>query len=103
MFGMIGRITAIPGRRDDLLAILAPREGSLPGCLSYIVARDTRDSDVIYVTEAWETREAHDASLKLPEVREAIAEGRPLIASFEVIAETDPVDGIGLGLDYDNP
>jgi len=103
MFGLIGRITAMPGARDALIAIVAPSEGSMPGCLSYIVARDLRDADVLYVTEAWETREAHAGSLLLPEVRAAIAKGRPLIARFELIAETEPVGGVGLGSDFDNP
>lgn len=103
MFGLIGRITAVSGKRDDLIAILAPNEGSLPGCLSYIVARDPRNADVVYVTEAWESREAHAASLMLAEVRDAIARGRPLIAAFETIAETEPVGGVGLGSEFDNP
>ncbi len=103
MFGLIGRITATSGKRDELIAILAPDEGSLPGCLSYIVALDPKDADVLYVTEAWESREAHVASLMLPEVRAAIARGRLLIARFETIAETEPVGGVGLGSDWDNP
>jgi len=103
MFGMISRITAQPGKRDALAAILAPGEGSLPGLLSYIVARDPRDADALYVTEAWESREAHSGSLLLPEVQAAMARGRPLIAKFEVVAETEPVGGVGLGSSYDNP
>lgn len=103
MFGLIGRITAVAGKRDDLIAILAPDEGSLPGCLSYIVARDPKNADVLYVTEAWESREAHAASLMLAAVQSAIARGRPLIAAFETIAETEPVGGVGLGSDFDNP
>ncbi len=103
MFGMIGRITATPGNRDALVAILMPGEEGMPGCLSYIVARDPENPDAIYVTEAWETRGAHAASLQLPSVRAAIAQGRPLIAGFETIALTEPVGGIGLGSDFDNP
>lgn len=103
MFGLIGRITAVSGKRDDLVAILAPSDGSLPGCLSYIVARDPRNADIIYVTEAWESREAHAASLMLAAVQAAIAKGRPLIAAFETIAETEPVGGVGLGSEFDNP
>jgi quinol monooxygenase YgiN len=103
MFGSITRITATPGNRDELIAILAPGEGSMPGCLSYIVARDPKNADVIYVTEAWDTAGAHAASLQLPEVQAAIAKGRPLIANFELLAETEPVGGVGLGLDFDNP
>jgi quinol monooxygenase YgiN len=96
MFGLIGHIAAQPGRREELVAILAPAEGSMPGCLSYIVAHDPANPDAIYVTEAWESREAHAASLQLPGVQAAIARGRPLIAKFDRIAETEPVGGIGL-------
>ena len=103
MFGLIGRITATPGDRDALVAILAPGDGSMPGCLSYIVAHDPKHPDAIYVTEAWESRDAHAASLKLPSVQAAIAKCRPLIAGFETIAETEPVGGIGLGTEFDNP
>ena len=103
MFGLIGRITATPGARDALVAILAPGDGSMPGCLSYIAARDPKHLDAIYVTEAWESRDAHAASLKLPSVQAAIAKGRPLIAGFETIAETEPVGGIGLSTEFDNP
>jgi len=103
MFGTIARIKAQPGRRKDLVAILAPGEGTLPGCLSYIVANDPGDPDALYVTEAWDSREAHAASLMLTSVRAAIEKGRPLIVAFEKIAETEPVGGIGLGSSYDNP
>ncbi|MDB5538530.1 MAG: Antibiotic biosynthesis monooxygenase [Devosia sp.] len=68
----------------------------MPGCRSYVVARDPANADAVYVTEVWETSEAHRASLTLPAVKEAIAQGRPLIAGFEKIAETEPVGGIGL-------
>jgi quinol monooxygenase YgiN len=95
MFGMIARITALPGRREALIAILT-RNGSMPGCLSYIVARDAAEPDDVLVTEVWDSRKSHDASLEMPEVKAAIAEGRPLIAAFATVAVTEPVGGIGL-------
>jgi quinol monooxygenase YgiN len=50
----------------------------------------------VLVTEVWDSRKSHDASLEMPEVKAAIAEGRPLIADFATIAVTEPVGGIGL-------
>ncbi|RDE06084.1 antibiotic biosynthesis monooxygenase [Sphingomonas aracearum] len=91
---MVGRIRALPGRRAALIAILAEGTGAMPGCLSYVVAEDLADPDAILVTEIWRTREAHAASLQLPAVRDAIVRGRPLIASFEPLAETRPVAGV---------
>jgi quinol monooxygenase YgiN len=51
----------------------------MPGCLSYIVANDPVDPNLIWITEAWESKEAHAASLSLPSVKDAITKGRPLI------------------------
>jgi quinol monooxygenase YgiN len=96
MYGLIGRILAQPGKRAELAAILVPGEGGMPGCLSYVVAEDPELPDALWVTEVWESRDAHGASLQLPEVQGAIAKGRPLIAGFDSRAETNVLGGIGL-------
>ena len=95
MFGLIGKIRAKPGTRDELASILANGVAGMPGCLSYIVAHDPQDADAIWVSEVWETRDLHQASLRLPKVQNAIAKGRPLIAGFEERIETAPVGGHG--------
>ena len=94
MFGTIGRIKAIAGKRDVLAGILASGSGEMPGCISYVVAEDLADADALWVTEIWESKEAHQASLSLPAVREAIGKGRPLIASFDSGAQTRPISGV---------
>ena len=65
-------------------------------CLSYIVAKDTGDAEAIWITEAWDRKTSHDASLSLPSVKEAIAKGRTLIAGFGDRVVTTPVGGTGL-------
>ena len=95
MYGLIGQIVAVPGKRDELADILAGM-GSMPGCLGYIVAKDSSDPDALWVTEVWESPQAHADSLSLPEVQDAIAKGRPLIAGFATRVETEPIGGIGL-------
>ena len=96
MFGLIGRIRATPGDRDRLATVLIEGISGMPGCLSYVVARDPEDPDAIWVTEVWDSRESHTASLSLPSVQEAIAAGRPLIESFAERYETEPIGGFGL-------
>ena len=96
MYGMIGKMRAVAGQRDALIAILLEGTEAMPGCLSYIVARDPADADAIWITEVWDRRESHAASLRLPAVQAAIARGRPLIAGFESSVETEPVGGTGL-------
>lgn len=96
MYGLIGKMTAAPGKRDELAAILLQGTRSMPGCLSYVVARDPEDPDALWVTEVWEDRESHQASLALPAVQAAIAAGRPLIAGISHRVETQPLGGHGL-------
>lgn len=96
MYGLIGKFTAVAGQRDALAAILVEGTSGMPGCLSYVVARDTVDPDGLWVTEVWDSRASHGASLTLPSVQAAIAKGRPLIAGFGNRVETQPVGGFGL-------
>lgn len=95
MYGLIGKIVAVADKRAELAAILAGME-AMPGCMSYVVAKDSSDPNALWVTEVWETSEAHTAYLDLPGVQAAIAQGRPLMAAFESRVETEPVGGFGL-------
>ena len=96
MYGLIGKMRAVAGQRDALIAILLEGTGEMPGCLSYVVAKDPADADAIWITEVWDSRASHAASLQLPAVRAAIQRGRPLIAGFDSGQETIPVGGVGL-------
>jgi len=96
MYGLIGQMLAAPGKRDDLLAILAESTGDMPGCLSYVIAKDPANADALWITEVWTDKAAHAASLKLPAVQAAIAKARPIIAGFPQHFETIPVSGHGL-------
>ncbi len=96
MYGLIGKMTATAGHRDALAAILLEGTGAMPGCLSYVIARDPADVDALWITEVWDSAESHRASLALPAVKDAITRGRPLIAGFSDRTETEPLGGHGL-------
>ncbi len=96
MYGLIGKLTAAPGKRDELIDILLEGEHNMPGCLIYIVAKDASDADAIWITEVWDSKASHDISLSLPSVKDAITKGRPLIAGFSNQVVTTPVGGVGL-------
>ena len=96
MYGLIGKMSAIPGQRDALAAILLAGTHAMPGCLSYIIATDPADPDALWITEVWDSQASHQGSLNLPAVQTAIAKGRPLIAGFSNRVETVPIGGYGL-------
>ncbi|HEX6907979.1 MAG TPA: putative quinol monooxygenase [Terriglobales bacterium] len=96
MYGLIVKLTVVPGKRDELIATLRESAAGMPGCLSYVVAKDTADANLLWVTEAWDSQASHDASLSLPAVKKAIPRAQAIIANFEKIAVTNPVWGAGL-------
>ena len=96
MYGLIGKMTATAGQRDALIAFLLEGSAGMPGCLSYVVAKDTADENAVWITEVWESKASHDGSLALPSVRKAIASARPIIAGFGSSVVTTPVGGQGL-------
>src|SRR5215467_8115597 len=91
MYGLIGKMTSLSGEREALIAILLENAAAMPGCLSYVVARDFADPEGIWLTEVWDNQESHRASLSLPGVKQAIVRGKPLIAGFGERVVTEPV------------
>jgi quinol monooxygenase YgiN len=96
MYGLIGKMMTVPGKRDELIAILLEGVAGMPGCLSYIIARDPTDANAIWITEVWDSQSSHKDSLSLPSVKQAIVKGKPLIAGFGERFVTEPVGGYGL-------
>ena len=96
MHGIIGKMMAVPDRREALIRILLDASSNMPGCLSYVVARDTMDENALWITEVWESREAHKQSLGSTELQKAIAECKHLISGFGHRFETTPAGGQGL-------
>ncbi len=96
MYGLIGKMIAAPGKREELIAILLEGIAGMPGCLSYVVAADPADENGIWITEVWDNQASHQASLSLPSVRAAIDRARPIIAGFGDSFTTAPVSGHGL-------
>lgn len=98
-FGLHGKLIAHPGQRDALAQILldaAKVVSPLPACEIYFVSTDETDPNAVYVTEVWKTEADHKASLQMPEVRNLIEKGRPMVARFGESTRLVPVGGHGL-------
>ena len=96
MYGLIAKLTIVPGKREDMIHILRESAADMPGCLSYVVAKDASDENVLWVTEVWDGQASHEASLSLPAVKNAIPQARGIVSNFEKAAVTTPVWGVGL-------
>ena len=96
MYGLIVKLTAAAGKREDLIRILKESAVDMPGCIGYVVAKDSVGENVLWVTEVWDSVASHDASLLLPSVKNVMPRAKALISAFEKMAVTTPVGGIGL-------
>jgi len=77
-----GKLTAAPGKRDELKDILlraAEMVRPMDGCSLYAVSIGDGENDV-WVTEVWDSKEKHNDSLQNDEVKNLIGEAMPLIA-----------------------
>lgn len=97
-YGYIGTMKTRPGKRDDVVAILLSGARSLRelGCESYVVSRAADDPDTIVVMEVWQSKEHHDASLRLPEAKEAIAAAMPMLTGEFSGRELAVAGGLGV-------
>ena len=96
MYGLIVKLTTSSGKREEMIGILKESAVEMPGCLSYVVAKDSADENAIWVTEVWDCEASHDASLSLPAVKNAIPQAKQIVSGFDKVAVTNPVWGVGL-------
>jgi quinol monooxygenase YgiN len=96
MYGLIGKMLCVEGKRNELAGILLTGISGMPGCISYIIAEDKTDQNALWISEVWVDETHHKSSLTLPSVQEAIKLGRPLITGFGERFETSPIGGTGL-------
>ena len=98
VFGYSATFVTLPGRRDEFASILREGFGTLAdaGCRLYLIAASSDDEGTLTVTELWDSRDQHDASLQNPAAREAIARALPLLAA-PPSGQEFPVLGAHLG------
>jgi quinol monooxygenase YgiN len=100
-YGYMGTMRVKPGHRDEVVATLVDGADELraAGCDLYVVGTSDTDKDLIWVQEVWTSKEAHQASLQLPEVKAAIAKTIPLLTGEFTSQELDIAGGLGVPTD----
>ena len=80
-YGYLATMRTKAGRRDDVVGILLSGVDGLreAGCRLYLVGVSPAGPELIWVNEVWESKEQHDASLRLPETRAAIDRAMPML------------------------
>jgi quinol monooxygenase YgiN len=96
-YGYIGSMKTKPGQRDDMVTILLSGVEGLKqaGCQLYVVSLAVTDDVTIWINEVWLSKEHHDASLRLPQTRAAIATARPMLTGEFTSQELVVAGGFG--------
>jgi quinol monooxygenase YgiN len=97
-YGYIGSMKTKPGHRDEVVDILLSGADGLrkAGCALYVVSVSDTDNVTIWVSEVWQSKEKHDASLQLPEAKVAIGKAMPMLTGEFSGQEVTVVGGLGV-------
>jgi quinol monooxygenase YgiN len=97
-YGYIGSMKVKPGHRDDVVNILLSSVEGLRkvGCDLYVVGVSNADDVTIWVSEVWQSKEEHDASLQLPEAKAAISKAMPMLTGEFTRQEVTVMGGLGV-------
>lgn len=81
-YGLHGSLRAKPGNEESLARLLLEAANIMKdnsACHLYVVSQEQSDPANIYVTEVWDSREDHDASLSMEGVPQLISAAMPLL------------------------
>jgi len=95
-YALINKLTVKPGRRDEVTTILLESGEPFndnPSCVLYLVYKDKKDPNVIWVEDVWTSQEDHTAAMNTPEMRSYITKCMPLLAGLPEQIDVDLAGG----------
>jgi quinol monooxygenase YgiN len=85
-FGMQAVLIAAEGKGNELANFMLEASetvSKMDGCILYIVQQSLTDNSKVLVTELWESKEFHAASLTNEAVRAIIMKAKPIIIGMD--------------------
>jgi quinol monooxygenase YgiN len=95
-FGLHVTFKAQPGKGQKLAELLLEAgryADASENCGFFMVSRSPGDSDAVYVTETWTSKEAHAASLETEDAKAMIERAMPLMAGRPEATVLQPLSG----------
>ena len=100
LYGLNATLIAKDGKSNELSQILLEASKLMQeaeGCHLYAIGKSKTNANEILITEIWDSKEAHDNSLKIPGVRELIGQAIPILdRNPEKGQEVDILGGLGI-------
>ena len=92
-YGFHATLTAQPGNGSRLVDFLLEVRSSSDECVVFLVGRSAGNPDIVYVTEGWTTREAHDRLAATEEAQDVMARLQALLAKEPEYIDEVPIGG----------
>lgn len=83
-YGLSIKFKSTEGNEERLSSILLKASelvSTAKGCQLYLVSLDNEESNTVWTTEIWDSKEDHDHSLSIIGVKELISQAMPLLAA----------------------
>lgn len=100
MIAVIAKLTAVAGRRDELVDALRPLVAAVtedePGTSRYILHTDDTDAEAVWFYETYDDDAALQAHMSSAAMLSALAEFGPLLDGAPELIRVTPVVGKGL-------
>lgn len=81
-FGMQAVLIAAEGKGDELANFMLEASqavSKMDGCILYLVQQSLTDNSKVLITELWDNKESHAASLTNETIRVIIMKAKPII------------------------
>ncbi len=99
-YGLSVKFKSTEDNRQKLSSVLLKASelvSRAKGCQLYLVSLDEEETDTVWTTEIWDSREDHDNSLSVIGVNEVISQAMPLLAAPpERVKEIKILGGYGI-------
>lgn len=98
-YALINKMNVKSDKREEVIAILV-ESGKLfidnPSCILYLVYKDKKDPNVIWIEDIWTNQKDHAAAMNTSEMRSRITQCIPLLEGMPEQLEIDFAGGKGL-------
>jgi quinol monooxygenase YgiN len=91
-YGLVNRLTAKAGQREELAQISAARLRGIAEC-RFLTGRDTKNENVLWIIEYWLSDADHARYSATPAWKAAVDKAKPLVEKFENLAVLSPTGG----------
>jgi quinol monooxygenase YgiN len=95
-YALINKMITKPGKRDEVIKIMLESGAAFndnQNCLLYIVSKDKKDENVLWIQDVWTDADSHQAAMSDTSMQEYVKQAMPLLTAMPEQTEIELVGG----------